>query len=193
MRIPRLSPPISKSHALSCDFEALYRTVIPRRSTALPRNSEAFYRAAVPTFAHIHPSFPSSLPSVLALFLGLSRFGQQHKFYDSCIVSRPQDLQPIPTARSSWQLKSLSESAETHRHSFVEQLESAFRTPAKYDLNGFDHFRLKEDVYPIPTNAILSSECCLLNESVIATQRNPQKITVDTIPSHLLLWLACSQ
>ena len=66
MRIPCLSPPISKSHALPCDFEGLYRTAsqfrralpcclaIPKGSTALPRNSEAFYRAAVLTFAHIH-------------------------------------------------------------------------------------------------------------------------------------------
>jgi len=71
VRIPRLSPPISESHALPCDFEALYHTAsrvrsalphrlaIPRHSAALPRNSEAFYRATVPTFAHIHPSFPS--------------------------------------------------------------------------------------------------------------------------------------
>jgi serine/arginine repetitive matrix protein 2 len=47
------------------------------------------------------------------------------------------------------ELKSLSESAGSHRHSFVEQLENAFRTPAKYDLDGFSHFA-PEDVPPVP-------------------------------------------
>jgi hypothetical protein len=74
-------------------------------------------------------------------------------------------LQPVPTAHSSWQLKSLSESAGTHRHSFVRQLESAFRTPVKNGLDGFSHPRLEEDVHPIPANAILSDGYCLLNKS----------------------------
>jgi serine/arginine repetitive matrix protein 2 len=47
------------------------------------------------------------------------------------------------------ELKSLSESAGSHRHSFVEQLENAFRTPAKYDLDAFSHFG-PEDVPPVP-------------------------------------------
>ena len=47
------------------------------------------------------------------------------------------------------ELKSLSESAGSHRHSFVEQLENAFRTPAKYDLDAFGHFG-PEDVPPVP-------------------------------------------
>jgi serine/arginine repetitive matrix protein 2 len=54
------------------------------------------------------------------------------------------------------ELKSLSESAGSHRHSFVEQLENAFRTPAKYDLDGFDHFR-PEDVPPVPPIPHLTS------------------------------------
>ncbi|KAF8269417.1 hypothetical protein EI94DRAFT_1725227 [Lactarius quietus] len=45
------------------------------------------------------------------------------------------------------ELKKLSESAGTHRHSFVEQLESAFRTPAKYHL---DKFGPSEDIPPVP-------------------------------------------
>ena len=50
------------------------------------------------------------------------------------------------------ELKSLSESAGSHRRSFVEQLENAFRTPAKYDLDGFDHFEPEEvpSMPPIP-------------------------------------------
>ena len=48
------------------------------------------------------------------------------------------------------ELKSLSESAGSHRHSFVEQLENAFRTPAKYDLDGYGHFG-PEDVPPMPS------------------------------------------
>ena len=54
------------------------------------------------------------------------------------------------------ELKSLSESAGSHRHSFVEQLESAFRTPAKYDLDGFGHFG-PEDVPPVPPIPHLTS------------------------------------
>ena len=66
------------------------------------------------------------------------------------------------------ELKSLSESAGSHRHSFVEQLENAFRTPAKYDLDGFGHFG-PEDVPPVPpiphptARRRLSNEPCDLN------------------------------
>ena len=45
------------------------------------------------------------------------------------------------------ELKKLSESTGTHRNSFVEQLESAFRTPAKYHL---DRFGPDEDIPPVP-------------------------------------------
>ena len=55
------------------------------------------------------------------------------------------------------ELKSLSESAGSHRHSFVEQLENAFRTPAKYDLDGFSHFR-PEDIPPMPSIPHLTSK-----------------------------------
>ena len=54
------------------------------------------------------------------------------------------------------ELKSLSESAGSHRHSFVEQLENAFRTPAKYDLDGFGHLG-PEDVPPMPPIPHLTS------------------------------------
>ncbi|KAH9055131.1 hypothetical protein EDB83DRAFT_2392057 [Lactarius deliciosus] len=45
------------------------------------------------------------------------------------------------------ELKKLSSSAGTHRHSFVEQLENAFRTPARYHL---DKFGPDEDIPPVP-------------------------------------------
>lgn len=102
MQIPCLSPPISKSHALPCDFEALYRTAsrvrsaLPRR-LAIPRRyrTASQFRGALPRCPAIpkHSTVPLCrllliftppfllLPSVLALFLGLSRFGQQHEFY----------------------------------------------------------------------------------------------------------------
>ncbi|KAI0300079.1 hypothetical protein B0F90DRAFT_1817688 [Multifurca ochricompacta] len=49
------------------------------------------------------------------------------------------------------ELKKLSESAGTHRLSFVEQLENAFRTPAKYDLTGFNKFGPQgENIPPVP-------------------------------------------
>jgi serine/arginine repetitive matrix protein 2 len=61
------------------------------------------------------------------------------------------------------ELKSLNESAGSHRHSFVEQLENAFRTPAKYDLDAFGHFR-PEDVPPVPPIPHLTSKCRPSNE-----------------------------
>jgi serine/arginine repetitive matrix protein 2 len=62
------------------------------------------------------------------------------------------------------ELKSLSESAGSHRRSFVEQLENAFRTPAKYDLDELDHFG-PEDVPPMPSIPHLTSRRHLSNES----------------------------
>ncbi|KAI0027700.1 hypothetical protein K488DRAFT_90544 [Vararia minispora EC-137] len=46
------------------------------------------------------------------------------------------------------ELKLLNESAD--RRSFVEQLESAFRTPAKFDLQGFGEFSTDVEVPPLP-------------------------------------------
>jgi serine/arginine repetitive matrix protein 2 len=62
------------------------------------------------------------------------------------------------------ELKSLSESAGSHRHSFVEQLENAFRTPAKYDLDGYGHFG-PEDVPPMPSIPHPASRRHFSNES----------------------------
>jgi serine/arginine repetitive matrix protein 2 len=62
------------------------------------------------------------------------------------------------------ELKSLSESAGSHRRSFVEQLENAFRTPAKYDLDRFGHFE-PEDVPPMPPIPHLTSGRHLSKES----------------------------
>jgi serine/arginine repetitive matrix protein 2 len=64
------------------------------------------------------------------------------------------------------ELKKLSESSATHRCSFVEQLEGAFRTPAKYDLDGFGQFgRKEEDIPPVPPISYLASGRPGLNES----------------------------
>jgi serine/arginine repetitive matrix protein 2 len=48
------------------------------------------------------------------------------------------------------ELKKLNESGASDRRSFVEQLESAFRTPAKVDLRGFGDFLGVTDVPPVP-------------------------------------------
>lgn len=66
------------------------------------------------------------------------------------------------------ELKRLSESAGSHRHSFMEQLENAFRTPAKYDLDGFDGFGQfvpYEDVPPMPPIPTVTSSRRLSSES----------------------------
>ncbi|KAG6330873.1 hypothetical protein ID866_8216 [Astraeus odoratus] len=52
------------------------------------------------------------------------------------------------------EIKKLNESGVSHRRSFVEQLEHAFRTPAKIDLRyDFDNF-LKSDVPPLPKKTL---------------------------------------
>ncbi|KAI6137090.1 hypothetical protein F5141DRAFT_1230782 [Pisolithus sp. B1] len=52
------------------------------------------------------------------------------------------------------EINKLNESGASHRRSFVEQLESAFRTPAKIDLRSdFGNF-LNGDVPPVPTNSL---------------------------------------
>ena len=63
------------------------------------------------------------------------------------------------------ELKRLSESAGSHRHSFMEQLEDAFRTPAKYDLEGFGQFGSYEDVPPVPPIPALTYRHRLSDES----------------------------
>jgi serine/arginine repetitive matrix protein 2 len=68
--------------------------------------------------------------------------------------SDSSSLSETDTKRSfdfTGELKKLSESTATHRCSFVEQLENAFRTPAKYDLDGFGQFGHEErDIPPVP-------------------------------------------
>ncbi|EIN05384.1 hypothetical protein PUNSTDRAFT_127845 [Punctularia strigosozonata HHB-11173 SS5] len=48
------------------------------------------------------------------------------------------------------ELKKLNESGASDRRSFVEQLESAFRTPSKVDLTHFGDFLAVTDVPPVP-------------------------------------------
>lgn len=76
------------------------------------------------------------------------------------------------------ELKRLSESTGSHRHSFMEQLENAFRTPAKYDLDGFDGFSQFgpcEDVPPVPPHPTVTFSRHLSSESngPIARVSNP--------------------
>ena len=83
------------------------------------------------------------------------------------------------------EFKRLSESAGSHRHSFMEQLENAFRTPAKYDLDGFDgfgQFGSHEDVPPVPPIPTVTSSRRLSSESSdrIARASNP---TSPLLPS----------
>jgi serine/arginine repetitive matrix protein 2 len=60
------------------------------------------------------------------------------------------------------ELKKLSENAGTNRHSFMEQLENAFRTPAKYDL---DRFGPDEDIPPVPVVPSFKSRRPILDEA----------------------------
>jgi serine/arginine repetitive matrix protein 2 len=63
------------------------------------------------------------------------------------------------------ELKKLSESSATHRRSFVEQLESAFRTPTRYNLAGFGQFGPGEkDISPVPSIPLLASRRPVSNE-----------------------------
>ena len=73
------------------------------------------------------------------------------------------------------ELKGLSDSAGSHRHSFMEQLETAFRTPAKYDLDGLGQFGTYEDVPPVPPASTVTSSRRLSSKSndPIARASNP--------------------
>lgn len=119
------------------------------------------------------PKSPLPIPAVLGTSIAHS---------DRSIISvpwkdeaQPEDqdesdsssLEENDTRRSfdfTSELKSLSESAGSHRRSFVEQLENAFRTPAKYDLDTFDRFG-PGDVPPMPPIPHLTSRRHLSNES----------------------------
>lgn len=81
--------------------------------------------------------------------------------------SDSSSLEENDTKRSfdfTTELKRLSESAGSHRHSFMEQLENAFRTPAKYDLEGFGRFGSYEDIPPVPPIPTLTSRHRLSDE-----------------------------
>ena len=86
--------------------------------------------------------------------------------------SDSSSLEENDTKRSfdfTGELKKLSETAGTHRHSFVEQLENAFRTPAKYHL---DRFGSDEDIPPVPTVPSFESRCPVsddANDSHVST------------------------
>ncbi|KAH9061200.1 hypothetical protein EDB87DRAFT_1682964 [Lactarius vividus] len=71
------------------------------------------------------------------------------------------------------ELKKLSSSAGTHRHSFVEQLENAFRTPARYHL---DKFEPDEDIPPAPAVSFES------RRPVSAEASDPHVMTSASVP-----------
>ncbi|KAI9438499.1 hypothetical protein H4582DRAFT_1948976 [Lactarius indigo] len=72
------------------------------------------------------------------------------------------------------ELKKLSSSAGTHRHSFVEQLENAFRTPARYHL---DRFGSDEDIPPVPVIPSFESRRPVSDEA-----SDPHVVTSTSVP-----------
>ena len=88
------------------------------------------------------------------------------------------------------ELKSLSESAGSHRRSFVEQLENAFRTPAKYDLDGYDHF--ESEVPPMPAIHHLTSMCPGDPNAVVSSPVPPLLPSPEIIESRNLTSVAAS-
>ncbi|KAI0064426.1 hypothetical protein BV25DRAFT_322323 [Artomyces pyxidatus] len=71
------------------------------------------------------------------------------------------DLDDDDTKKSfdfTGELKMLNESGGSDRRSFVEQLESAFRTPAKFDLDGFGEFSTAVDAPPVPALPVRSED-----------------------------------
>ena len=96
------------------------------------------------------------------------------------------------------ELKGLSESAGSHRHSFMEQLETAFRTPAKYDLDRFGQFGTYGDDHPMPPVPTATSSHRLSSESndPIARASNPISSLLpspEIVPSKKLKVTASSQ
>ena len=146
-----------------------HRLAISRRFTALLRNCEVLYGAA--------PQSRSMLPRRRADFCSYSPvlpfFSLLPYLY---FLDSPALVNSTSFTHSSWQLKSLNESSGTHRHSFVEYLESAFRTPAKYVWMG-------SVTQAGECLSILSSGYCLLNES---SDRNMAKCRHYIIPSPAL-------
>jgi serine/arginine repetitive matrix protein 2 len=91
------------------------------------------------------------------------------------------------------ELRMLNESAD--RRSFVEQLESAFRTPAKFDLDGFGEFSADDDAPPLPPmppavadsfRTLASAEASLLlpspEISIPRRERNPSELYDLSLP-----------
>ena len=110
-------------------------------------------RSPLPIPAVLQTSIaPSDRPTISVPWTDEAQPGD----YDESDLSSLEENDTRKSFDFTSELKSLSESAGSHRHSFVEQLESAFRTPAKYDLDGFDHFR-PEDIPLVPPIPHLTS------------------------------------
>lgn len=104
------------------------------------------------------PRSPLPIPAVLQTSIGSSdrpmisvpwKDEAQPYGYEESDASSLEENDTKKSFDFTSELKSLSESAGSHRHSFVEQLENAFRTPANYDLDGLSHFG-PEDAPPVP-------------------------------------------
>ncbi len=117
-------------------------------------------RSPLPIPAVLHTSFAPSDQPIISVPQKDEVLPEDHDESDS------SSLEENDTRRSfdfTSELKNLSESAGSHRRSFVEQLENAFRTPAKYDLDGLGHFG-QEDVPPVPPFPHLTSRRHLSDE-----------------------------
>ncbi|KAI0247397.1 hypothetical protein BJV78DRAFT_1339302 [Lactifluus subvellereus] len=116
----------------------------------------------------------SSGPVISTSWMG----GEQIEDHDG---SDSSSLGESDTKRSfdfTGELKKLNESTATHRRSFVEQLESAFRTPAKYDLDGFGQFELEEKaIPPVPSIPLLASRRSVSNE-----HNDPHAVAPTSVP-----------
>ncbi|KZV76755.1 hypothetical protein PENSPDRAFT_342582 [Peniophora sp. CONT] len=89
------------------------------------------------------------------------------------------------------ELRALNESGGSDRLSFVEQLENAFKTPAKVNLANLGHFAL-QDVPPMPAMPMLSpsqedsdslmpSACETQDDSLLGPESSPEKYPASSL------------
>ncbi|KAI0051553.1 hypothetical protein FA95DRAFT_1580533 [Auriscalpium vulgare] len=83
------------------------------------------------------------------------------------------------------ELQKLNESGGSDRRSFVEQLESAFRTPAKFDLDGFGQFT-PEDAPPVPTLPVHGVDASFVTSNDLSAESSGQYGSSTAAQSSLL-------
>ncbi len=164
-------PMSSRNPDLSIDFEP--DSDIPNELRVILTEKDTFTSPSSrrPPSPGLPPRSPLPIPALLQTSVASSQSmisipwkdGVQPEDHDESDSSSLEENDTRKSFDFTSELKSLSESAGSHRHSFVEQLENAFRTPAKYDLDGLDHFR-SEDVPPVPPISHLTSRRHLSNE-----------------------------